>query len=128
MIDSPAVRCDTPLGAVAPPAPAFTDNVYVIADEGAYVAVTVTLEVPVTVQTLATALAQPAHAPKADAPATDGAVIVVTVPNAITFACPLVNCVAPSVAAGLTVAKVPTGAPLNCTVNVGSTRTMRVLG
>ena len=31
VIASPDVRCDVPLGAVAPPAPAFTDSVYVIA-------------------------------------------------------------------------------------------------
>ena len=31
VIDSPDVRCDVPLGAVAPPAPAFTDSVYVVA-------------------------------------------------------------------------------------------------
>ena len=31
VIDSPAVRCDAPLGAVAPPAPALTDRVYVVA-------------------------------------------------------------------------------------------------
>ena len=31
VIDSPDVRCDAPLGNVAPPAPAFTVSVYVIA-------------------------------------------------------------------------------------------------
>ena len=30
VIDSPEVRCDAPLGAVAPPAPALTDSVYVV--------------------------------------------------------------------------------------------------
>ena len=59
VIDSPNERCEAPLGTVPPPAPAMTDNVYVVADDGTYVAVTVMLAVPGTVQTLAAPGAQP---------------------------------------------------------------------
>ena len=80
VIDSPDVRCDAPLGVVAPPAPALTDSVYVMADEGVYIAVTLMSVVPVTVQTLAATVGHPVHPLNEFVPADVGAVIVTGVP------------------------------------------------